>query len=211
MDLSELASSLVLRQEVRSHTPNPTSTMSAAERVLNIPELLTCILYNVRSMELLQLQRVNKTWHDVVKALIKLDETLFFKAEVCDTVTKERKPEWNEFIFCSAYNLLGRKSSACCMVMPTRSLRDWKRKPGSWEEMHITKPSSRRIMVSLCNELYSFSGFELPLNNDQGVKLGDLGILWYNEAFVEGYKRRGAFLNICVKGCNASHSLSEEG
>lgn len=135
---------------LRSH-PKPVAP--SVSKVFQLPELLEPILWNLSGIDLIVVQRVNSAWRYII-AQPHFRERLFLTADVRDKYALGKKKRWNPVLEIVGDVVNGDQMFVHCNDFCALFLRRiqgprkaWRAREGSWQEMHITQPSSKQIRV----------------------------------------------------------------
>lgn len=132
--------------------------MTAASRVLQLPEMLEVILFFLPENDLVTLQRVNKWWRTNILASKTVQQKLFLAPLVAKPQSKNSKSlntltayEWNPFLPTSSFTATGGNHAKIkprldriCDSLP-------------WQNMYLTQPPATKISWK-AERLYRDSG-----------------------------------------------------
>lgn len=150
--------------------------MSAAARVLGIPELLDGILEHAPTKDLLLQQRVNKTWQVTIQRSIPMQKKLFLKPNPTPPNKEKHKSfvgsciEWNPLlakIITPPYDNTG-NIHCCCFNSAQLDLDS--QHTASWQGMLVSNPPASTIYLGVYGSLYWFGMISSPYG-EAGVRM----------------------------------------
>ena len=157
---------------LRSH---PKRIAPSIPKVFSLPELLEPILWNLSVIDLIVVQRVNRTWHDII-AQAHFREKLFLTAVVRDKYAAGETIRWNPVLKSAGGVVDGDQMFLRCNDFCTRFLqrikgarKAWRLREGCWQEMHVTQPPSTQICVHRDDLKKSHGGSAHLLDDEGGV------------------------------------------
>lgn len=156
--------------------------MAASTQVLGIPELLEMTLLHVTELPLLTLQRVNKTWRDVIEGSSRLQQKLCTKADPIDVSGEPedfntKSFDWNPLFLNYAKKNVTYKDSCPGKEIDRKILERFYCPGASWRKMFITQPTGLKVGLSYIRELRKAG--------DPGVKVGWMAIGMQERAGIE--------------------------
>ncbi|MCJ1452028.1 hypothetical protein MMC28_002368 [Mycoblastus sanguinarius] len=145
--------------------------MASAHQVFTIPEILEIIIFHLPEQDLLLLQRVNKTWLDIIKTSPHLQQKLFYTASVLESAKSVAKIKWNPFLRhfmkCRGQRLAHQKVE---LDVVTIAQADYP--TASWKNMFFTQPAASGMLISKIQ--YDSYIVSSVMNRADGVRMGQM-------------------------------------
>ena len=120
-------------------------SFTAPSKVFAIPELLEMILVHLPARDLLMCERINKTWHAVIKESNTLQEKLFYR---CDLATLNSDMDKEDLEINPFFLLVQRRwSFAVYQENAADGFRGLDYPEASWKKMYLSRPAVCKVAM----------------------------------------------------------------
>ena len=159
------------RQKPQRELSSPES-VSARSKVFGITELLETVLTHLPARDLLMCERINKTWHAVIKESNTLQEKLFYR---CDLVTLSRDMDDSDLEINPFFLLLQRRwSFAVFQENAADGFEGLDYPEASWKKMYLSRPAVCKMGIRKKSPDSSTSDLLVEVIQDNTIKMNHL-------------------------------------